>query len=407
MTAERPSASRWPVLATAILLESCAGVSYVFALYSSSLKTRFGLSQRSVDLVGTAENFSGFIGGYVGGVYVRCGPRKALILAGVLAVPAWVLMWACLKADFYTAPLWLLMCLAFLQGNGATIFDGVAVSVAASSFPERRGQALGLVKSFIGISAALFSSNFVGFFQPDVPSFILFIGIEYAIVCVVGASVLSRPPTGGDDTGHECAPNRRLSLAMSWVLLLMVLLIGGSLVASSALAPPALPTYLAGTIFCIFLGGLLYISSPMSPMASSQLPLTQQQPPSAKQQASAQQEPLSAQQQSAQLPQYPPGFDPLSAASYKQLSRTTKRADSSRTSTRPSSLSTVFPQPLAAPSARMHVAKSRDLLSYESALLLSILLRVIRGRQTHDTPAHDASLVDATPLIPFSVAAHR
>ena len=62
------------------------------------------------------------------------------------------------------------------------------------SFAECRGQVLGLSKCFVGMSAALFSSAYIGFFQPDVVSFLLFIGLEYCLVCsgVVGAIYVLR-----------------------------------------------------------------------------------------------------------------------------------------------------------------------------------------------------------------------
>ena len=83
--------------------------------------------------------------------------------------------------------------LTFTQGNAAFLFDTAAVCALIENFPERRGQALGVAKSFVGLSAALFSSASLGWFPYDVVSFLPFVGAQYALTGCVGSLLLARP----------------------------------------------------------------------------------------------------------------------------------------------------------------------------------------------------------------------
>ena len=77
----------------------CAGLSYCFSIYSSSLKDQFGLSQTQLEQLGFAVNLGGYLSIFAGSVYNtysdshKLGPRYAmatipsLLYSAVFAVP--------------------------------------------------------------------------------------------------------------------------------------------------------------------------------------------------------------------------------------------------------------------------------------------------------------------------------
>ena len=147
----------WASLAGCLALETVAGSTYAFSLYSGALKNRFSYTQSDVDLVASAENTAGLISLYCGAVYNACGSRCTCLLAMSFAVPAWLLMWSALSNAEQDSPLWHMLLYAFMQGNAAALCDLIAVVTASAHFPTRRGEAIGMVKSFVGISGAIYS----------------------------------------------------------------------------------------------------------------------------------------------------------------------------------------------------------------------------------------------------------
>lgn len=146
--------SRWLALAVALLLESAAGVVYAFSLYSSDIQTHFNISQGETDLVGTAGNWGGSFGVHIGFLYALFGPRTTILLACILGVPCWVLMWSSLSGALLL-PYWSLLVIAFLQGHSQMILDCTAVPTVIAHFPDHRGRASGLSKALVGLSGSL------------------------------------------------------------------------------------------------------------------------------------------------------------------------------------------------------------------------------------------------------------
>ena len=261
--------TRWPTLAACGLLDSMAGITYAFSLYAPAIQERFSLSQRSIDLIATAADSAGFVGVLLGMIYYYCGTRNTLLLATFITVPAWAGTWLAIVSTDWDTPYEVLLLLSFFQGFALGLMDVSAVCCVTENFPERRGQAVGVVKALVGLSAALVSSGYTGFFKPDVVSYLLFIAFETGFACLLGAALLNSPKSGEVEAAEPAmVPGSALSLyadmklgiASGWITLLLIVLMGGSLVAP--FAPWGyFPTYQAMSAYVVFIGGLFYIGS--------------------------------------------------------------------------------------------------------------------------------------------------
>ena len=88
--------ARWTTLSAAVLVQSVAGLSYIFSLYSSTLKAKFHLPQTQLDLLGTLSNVGATVGLHMGMLTDRVGPRPVVALGACLGVAGWLPLWASL-----------------------------------------------------------------------------------------------------------------------------------------------------------------------------------------------------------------------------------------------------------------------------------------------------------------------
>ena len=55
--------------------------------------------------------------------------------------------------------------------NAGAWFDTSALVTTVSNFPGARGKVVGVLKSFVGLSSAVFTAQYSGFFAPSADAF--------------------------------------------------------------------------------------------------------------------------------------------------------------------------------------------------------------------------------------------
>lgn len=61
-------------------------------------------------------------------------------------------------------------------GNAGTWFDTAAIVTNVRNFPNSRGFVVGILKSFLGLSASLYTTLYLAFLAPDAVTFLLVAG---------------------------------------------------------------------------------------------------------------------------------------------------------------------------------------------------------------------------------------
>ncbi|KAH8047219.1 hypothetical protein JL722_13203 [Aureococcus anophagefferens] len=134
-----PTACRWRILATVIVVESVGGLMYAFGIYSARLKSKFSLSQEQLDAISISSSLGSNVGVHWGLLTDAAGPSAALCAALVAGGGGWLLLWSALGA---------------LSGCGAAL--GVPLRVRAApghGHPALRLYVLLIAGAYVGACA--------------------------------------------------------------------------------------------------------------------------------------------------------------------------------------------------------------------------------------------------------------
>src|SRR5262245_46256012 len=142
--------NRWLQLTAGIVgMIAVANFQYAWTLFVLPLHERHGWSEVAIQdalylFFISAQTWLVPLEGYLA---ERFGPRRLLILGGVLAAAAWVL-------NAYTSSLVVLYAAQVLSGCGSGIVYSISMGSALKWFPDRRGLAAGLTAAAFGAGSA-------------------------------------------------------------------------------------------------------------------------------------------------------------------------------------------------------------------------------------------------------------
>uniref|UniRef100_A0A0D6R5J3 Uncharacterized protein n=1 Tax=Araucaria cunninghamii TaxID=56994 RepID=A0A0D6R5J3_ARACU len=189
---------RWFALSAAMILMGCSGLSYTYAVYSEHIKKKLHYSQEQIDNIGAAKDFGAFLGIASGFFYNLYPPWVTVYVGAVLHLFGYGLMWVTMVRDTPTS-IWML-CLYMALGNGGDAWvDTACMMTSLQNFEDHRGTAMGILKSQLGLSGAMFVTVYAAFLQPDVNQFLLMLTlVPTALFLLLGFFLSPLPPTEKD-----------------------------------------------------------------------------------------------------------------------------------------------------------------------------------------------------------------
>ena len=197
----------YAALAAATVIQTCAGLTYSFGVYSEDLREVFGGSESDVAFLGTVKDAGAYFGLPGGFLYDTCGPFITLVVGAVMHVFGFLGVYKVLKpgsggvsgdgffSNNSSSPSlpWMSFVI-FTASNGNSLFDTAALLACMSYFPNDQAQVSGVLKAYLGLSSAVFQQLYATFIPVNYgddsqrsAQFVLFVALVGGVVAIIGA----------------------------------------------------------------------------------------------------------------------------------------------------------------------------------------------------------------------------
>lgn len=166
--------------------------SYTFNLVSGSFQTKYSLSQRDLSAITTCGTVVGYVMLPYSFIYDYIGPLPIAILSSFVFPLGALLVALCFQGVIVGNVVKLCVFYSFMN-VGTSFFDLSSCMTILSYFPTNRGPVVALLKTFIGLGAAIVGCMYQGYFGGAVEHFFYFLMVWAVIVGVLGAIFLRLP----------------------------------------------------------------------------------------------------------------------------------------------------------------------------------------------------------------------
>jgi MFS transporter, OFA family, oxalate/formate antiporter len=208
--------NRWLLAGGGVLMQLALGAVYAWSVFRNPLMKTFGWNITDVTTTFSIAILVLGFAAFLGGLWMRrVGPRVVGITAGIcygLGVAS---------ASFANGNIWVLwLTYGLLGGLGLGLGYIVPLATLVKWFPDRRGFITGLAVAGFGAGALITAPvaqhliDGVGVLKT-----LAILGIDYLIMVVLGASVMSNPPEGWSPKGWQPSEKQQEQLqARSYTL---------------------------------------------------------------------------------------------------------------------------------------------------------------------------------------------
>ncbi|KAM5570631.1 protein NUCLEAR FUSION DEFECTIVE 4 [Rosa sericea] len=172
---------KWVSTVASIWIQCTSGTLYTFSVYSQTLKTTQGYDQSTLDTVSVFKDFGANCGILSGVLYSYgvswAGPWVVLLAGAVQCFLGYFLMWAAVVGLIPRPPV-VVMCLFMLLAAHAQSFFNTSNAVTGvRNFPYYKGTIVGIMKGFLGLSAAIIVQIYQMFMYKKTTSFLLMLAL--------------------------------------------------------------------------------------------------------------------------------------------------------------------------------------------------------------------------------------
>ncbi|XP_068641717.1 protein NUCLEAR FUSION DEFECTIVE 4 [Aristolochia californica] len=174
----------WVGLGAAVWVQIAAGSPYNFPLYSHSLKSVLGYSQQQLTILGVANDLGENVGLLPGIVCNKLPPWVMLLIGTLSCFLGYGVLWLAVSRNVESLPYWLLwVALVVATHSSAWLGTGVLVT-NMRNFPLSRGTVAGILKGYVGLSAAVYTEIYSGVLSNSSSNLLLFLTVGIPAICL-------------------------------------------------------------------------------------------------------------------------------------------------------------------------------------------------------------------------------
>ncbi|XVF54235.1 hypothetical protein PTKIN_Ptkin05aG0164200 [Pterospermum kingtungense] len=185
--------TKWIATAASIWIQCTAGASYTFGIYSSILKSSQCYDQSTLDTVSVFKDIGANVGILSGLLYSAVtthhrgsrflgGPWVVHVAGAIQCFIGYFLMWASVVGLINRPPVPLMCLFMLVAAHAQTFFNTANVVCGVENFLNFGGTIVGIMKGFLGLSAAILIQVYVTVCEGNPTTFILILAITPTLV---------------------------------------------------------------------------------------------------------------------------------------------------------------------------------------------------------------------------------
>eukprot|EP00253_Pinus_taeda_P018556 PITA_18556 len=194
----------WLGIAAAVWIQVASGNAYTFPLYSDRMKGILNYSQAQLNNLGVANDIGENVGLLAGFICNKIPPWGILIIGSLASFFGYGLIWLVLSERISALPYWVMWLALCVGANSATWFNTAVLVTNMRNFPQSRGTVAGILKGFVGLSAAVYTEVFTGLLSQSSTNLLFFLAVGPLVICLL-VMYFIRPctPVSGEDREEQ------------------------------------------------------------------------------------------------------------------------------------------------------------------------------------------------------------
>ncbi|KAG6408096.1 hypothetical protein SASPL_131099 [Salvia splendens] len=195
----------WVSLGASVWVQIASGNSYTFPLYSPSLKSVLGFNQQQLSFLGVANDIGENVGIFPGLACNKLPPWAILVVGVCASFLGYGVLWLAVSQAVQNLPYWVLWIALCIATHGSAWLGTAVLVTNMRNFPVSRGAVAGILKGYVGLSAAVFTEVYTMALGGSASNLLLLLTLGIPVIGLLMMYFI-RPctPAYGEDSAEHC-----------------------------------------------------------------------------------------------------------------------------------------------------------------------------------------------------------